>query len=362
MPTSPAATRAMRDTARFHFGFTVPYVPHDSAASVIQAVAQAAGDLGIFRVEPARDAPVEACRRWPRSSARRPFVERPAARSIAACVRRAPGPSPAAVRACAAELRWTRRAGLRRVDRRSTPASNRWRWRRIRRRRAGRRCRRRHPGWTRSTRHAGLACAYRGARSEATRARLPASTGAYPTRGCAPERSAARHERRPCSPPSASKCCRRTPEALPPTHPTRCMSALQARPGPAPGRLGDRPLRSAARAARPAAARSSSCRRTRRRSAQPRARRGAAPGRRPSSSSIPTAPPRRCARRSARVTASIPARIVCGAGSDELLSLLANAYVGPGDEGIYSPSTASWSTRSPSWRRAARRWSPRNGT
>ncbi len=31
-----------------------------------------------------------------------------------------------------------------------------------------------------------------------------------------------------------------------------------------------------------------------------------------------------------------PDRLVCGAGSDELLSLLAHAYVGPGDEGIYS--------------------------
>lgn len=31
-----------------------------------------------------------------------------------------------------------------------------------------------------------------------------------------------------------------------------------------------------------------------------------------------------------------PARIVCGAGSDELLSLLAYAYVGPGDEGLFS--------------------------
>jgi histidinol-phosphate aminotransferase len=31
-----------------------------------------------------------------------------------------------------------------------------------------------------------------------------------------------------------------------------------------------------------------------------------------------------------------PHRIVCGAGSDELLSLLTNAYVGPGDEGIFS--------------------------
>ncbi len=29
-------------------------------------------------------------------------------------------------------------------------------------------------------------------------------------------------------------------------------------------------------------------------------------------------------------------RIVCGAGSDELLSLLCNAYLGPGDEGVFS--------------------------
>ncbi|MDQ0396411.1 histidinol-phosphate transaminase [Labrys monachus] len=31
-----------------------------------------------------------------------------------------------------------------------------------------------------------------------------------------------------------------------------------------------------------------------------------------------------------------PARILCGAGSDELLSLLAYAYLGPGDEALYS--------------------------
>jgi histidinol-phosphate aminotransferase len=31
-----------------------------------------------------------------------------------------------------------------------------------------------------------------------------------------------------------------------------------------------------------------------------------------------------------------PARIVCGSGSDELLSLITNAYVAPGDEGIYT--------------------------
>jgi histidinol-phosphate aminotransferase len=31
-----------------------------------------------------------------------------------------------------------------------------------------------------------------------------------------------------------------------------------------------------------------------------------------------------------------PARIVCGSGSDEILSLLTSAYVGPGDEGVYT--------------------------
>jgi histidinol-phosphate aminotransferase len=31
-----------------------------------------------------------------------------------------------------------------------------------------------------------------------------------------------------------------------------------------------------------------------------------------------------------------PARIVCGAGSDEILNLIAHAYLGPGDEAIYS--------------------------
>src|SRR4051794_27262008 len=31
-----------------------------------------------------------------------------------------------------------------------------------------------------------------------------------------------------------------------------------------------------------------------------------------------------------------PARIICGTGSDELLALLTNTYVGPGDEGVFS--------------------------
>ena len=72
---------AMRDTTRFHFGYTVPYVPHEGAQSVIDAVAAAAGDLGIVRV----DAGAAAGAWWnalgppdaPKIIARLPFVERP---------------------------------------------------------------------------------------------------------------------------------------------------------------------------------------------------------------------------------------------------------------------------------------------
>src|ERR1700751_1171271 len=42
-----AGDAAMRDSARFHFGFTVPFVPHADAASVVAAVCDSAGDLGL---------------------------------------------------------------------------------------------------------------------------------------------------------------------------------------------------------------------------------------------------------------------------------------------------------------------------
>ncbi len=38
---------AMRDSARFHFGFTVPFIPHMSAAGVVAAVSESRGDLGL---------------------------------------------------------------------------------------------------------------------------------------------------------------------------------------------------------------------------------------------------------------------------------------------------------------------------
>jgi chorismate mutase len=42
-----AGDAAMRDSARFHFGFTVPFVPHMGAASVVTAVSNSKGDLGL---------------------------------------------------------------------------------------------------------------------------------------------------------------------------------------------------------------------------------------------------------------------------------------------------------------------------
>ncbi len=71
---------AMRDSARFHFGFTTPCAPHFGAGEVIRAVANSVGDLGMFAVDGGpgagawwtRLAPPEA----PKIIARLPFVER----------------------------------------------------------------------------------------------------------------------------------------------------------------------------------------------------------------------------------------------------------------------------------------------
>src|SRR5882757_9384386 len=70
----------MRDSARFHFGFTVPFVPHMGAAGVVAAVSQSKGDLGLV---PAFAAP-NAGAWWtalefdsaPKIIARLPFIDR----------------------------------------------------------------------------------------------------------------------------------------------------------------------------------------------------------------------------------------------------------------------------------------------
>lgn len=79
-----AGDAGMRDSARFHFGFTVPYRPHPNCAAVIEAVAGSRGDLGIFRMgDKSRGETPSAW--WeslvgegrPKVIARLPFIERP---------------------------------------------------------------------------------------------------------------------------------------------------------------------------------------------------------------------------------------------------------------------------------------------
>jgi hypothetical protein len=43
-----AGDALVRDSARFHFGFTVPLVPHIGASGVVAAVSASKGDLGLI--------------------------------------------------------------------------------------------------------------------------------------------------------------------------------------------------------------------------------------------------------------------------------------------------------------------------
>ena len=74
-----AGEAAMRDSARFHFGFTVPFEAHLGAAGVIEALSAAPGDLGLV------PASVATAGAWwtaldranaPKIIARLPFIER----------------------------------------------------------------------------------------------------------------------------------------------------------------------------------------------------------------------------------------------------------------------------------------------
>ncbi len=69
---------AMRDSARFHFGFTVPFVAHSSAADVVAAIGRAQGDLGLVSATAGGSAWWSALEGddAPKIIARLPFVER----------------------------------------------------------------------------------------------------------------------------------------------------------------------------------------------------------------------------------------------------------------------------------------------
>jgi chorismate mutase len=75
-----AGDAAVRDSARFHFGFTVPLSAHLGAAGVVAAVAQSKGDLGLVPASALAGAgawwtALEA-EKGPKIIARLPFVER----------------------------------------------------------------------------------------------------------------------------------------------------------------------------------------------------------------------------------------------------------------------------------------------
>jgi chorismate mutase len=76
-----AGDALMRDSARFHFGFTVPFVPHMGAAGVVAAVSASKGDLGLVPATAVAGAgPWWSALEFdaaPKIIARLPFVERP---------------------------------------------------------------------------------------------------------------------------------------------------------------------------------------------------------------------------------------------------------------------------------------------
>ena len=76
-----AGDSMMRDSARFHFGFTVPFVPHVGAAGVVEAVSESKGDLGLVPAFATQHSGA-----WwnalefesaPKIIARLPFIDRP---------------------------------------------------------------------------------------------------------------------------------------------------------------------------------------------------------------------------------------------------------------------------------------------
>jgi chorismate mutase len=73
-----AGEAAMRDTERFHFGFTVPFIPHMGAAGVVADVGKSKGDLGLVSATTPSSAWWSALEgdNAPKIIARLPFVER----------------------------------------------------------------------------------------------------------------------------------------------------------------------------------------------------------------------------------------------------------------------------------------------
>ena len=71
----------MRDSVRFHFGFTVPFIDHRGVAAVIEAVGRSDGDLGLLRLDGGTATGAWWCaltaREAPKIIAKLPMVDRP---------------------------------------------------------------------------------------------------------------------------------------------------------------------------------------------------------------------------------------------------------------------------------------------
>src|SRR3954451_4484783 len=74
-----AGEALMRDSARFHFGFTAPFMAHMGASAVVAAVSDSKGDLGLVPAFAVSGAWWNALEfdAAPKITARLPFVERP---------------------------------------------------------------------------------------------------------------------------------------------------------------------------------------------------------------------------------------------------------------------------------------------
>ena len=305
-----AGDAAMRDSARFHFGFTVPFVPHMGAAGVVAAVSESKGDLGLVPAvrrpqAPAPGGPRSKSTSAPKIIARLPFVERP--------------DHPAALPVFV----------------------------------ISRAARRRHGDRGRGLERAGLRLGRRGGRAPSPPL---AEVIAVPDRafdgaallvsvpaGRRPDgRSTTALVKAGASVRSAalvgSHATRYTvPAEQAVKHSDRIVTAMTAtRPAAAPRRARHRRLcagqehRARRRQGVQAVVERDAAR------AEPEGDRGLQRGRHSIWRTIRTAPPPRCARRSAAPSASIPDRIICGAGSDDLLNLLARAYLADGDEAIHT--------------------------
>lgn len=73
-----AGDSVMRDSARFHFGFSVPFVPHFNADAAVGALARAKGDIALVPALDSRSAWWTALEKKdaPKIIARLPFLER----------------------------------------------------------------------------------------------------------------------------------------------------------------------------------------------------------------------------------------------------------------------------------------------